>query len=58
MNKIIYILIFLMAFQGLNAQPRKLKKIVRNANEEMQDLRYAYAIPLYNSYFYHFFINI
>ena len=50
MNKIIYILIFLMAFQGLNAQPRKLKKIVRNANAEMQALRYAYAIPLYKSY--------
>ena len=50
MNKIIYILIFLMIFQGLNAQPRKLKKIVRNANTEMQALRYAYAIPLYKSY--------
>ena len=50
MNKIIYILIFLMTFQGLNAQPRKLKKIVRNANTEMQALRYAYAIPLYKSY--------
>jgi outer membrane protein OmpA-like peptidoglycan-associated protein len=50
MNKIIYILIFLMAFQGLNAQPRKLKKIVRTANAEMQALRYAYAIPLYKSY--------
>jgi len=50
MNKIIYILIFLMTFQGLNAQPRKLKKIVRTANVEMQALRYAYAIPLYKSY--------
>ena len=50
MNKIIYILIFLMIFQGLNAQPRKLKKIVRTANVEMQGLRYAYAIPLYKSY--------
>ena len=50
MNKIIYILIFLMTFQGLNAQPRKLKKIVRTANTEMQALRYAYAIPLYKSY--------
>ena len=50
MNKIIYILIFLMAFQDLNAQPRKLKKIVRTANTEMQALRYAYAIPLYKSY--------
>ena len=50
MNKIIYILIFLMTFQGLNAQPRKLKKIVRTANAEMQALRYAYAIPLYKSY--------
>ena len=39
-----------MAFQGLNAQPRKLKKIVRTANTEMQALRYAYAIPLYKSY--------
>jgi len=52
MNKIIYILIFLMTFQGLNAQPRKLKKIVRNANTEMQALRYAYAIPLYKSYLF------
>ena len=50
MNKIIYILIFLMTFQGLNAQPRKLKKIIRTANIEMQALRYAYAIPLYKSY--------
>ena len=50
MNKIIYILIFLMIFQGLNAQPRKLKKIIRTANIEMQALRYAYAIPLYKSY--------
>jgi outer membrane protein OmpA-like peptidoglycan-associated protein len=50
MNKIIYILIFFMTFQGLNAQPRKLKKIVRTANTEMQALRYAYAIPLYKSY--------
>jgi tetratricopeptide (TPR) repeat protein len=49
-NKIIYILIFLMTFQGLNAQTRKLKKIVRTANTEMQALRYAYAIPLYKSY--------
>ena len=39
-----------MTFQGLNAQPRKLKKIVRTANVEMQALRYAYAIPLYKSY--------
>ena len=50
MNKIIYILIFLITFQGLNAQPRKLKKIIRTANIEMQALRYAYAIPLYKSY--------
>jgi tetratricopeptide (TPR) repeat protein len=50
MNKTIYILIFLIAFQGLSAQPRKLKKIVRTANAEMQALRYAYAIPLYKSY--------
>ena len=39
-----------MTFQGLNAQPRKLKKIIRTANIEMQALRYAYAIPLYKSY--------
>ena len=39
-----------MIFQGLNAQPRKLKKIIRTANIEMQALRYAYAIPLYKSY--------
>jgi hypothetical protein len=50
MNRIIYILIFLVAFQGLNAQPRKLKKILRNANIEIDALRYAYAIPLYKSY--------
>jgi outer membrane protein OmpA-like peptidoglycan-associated protein len=50
MNKIVYILIFLVAFQGLNAQPRKLKKILRNANIEIDALRYAYAIPLYKSY--------
>ncbi len=50
MNKIIYILIFLMAFQGGSAQSRKVKKILRTANYEMSSLRYAYAIPLYKSY--------
>ena len=46
MNKIIYILIFLMAFQDGSAQSRKVKKILRTANYEMSSLRYAYAIPL------------
>ena len=50
MNKIIYILIFLMAFQQTSAQSRKVKKILRTANYEMTSLRYAYAIPLYKSY--------
>ena len=50
MNKIIYILIFLMAFQDGSAQSRKVKKILRTANYEMSSLRYAYAIPLYKSY--------
>jgi|GEM_PF-1621496 len=50
MNKIIYILIFLMAFQQSNAQSRKVKKILRTANYEMSSLRFAYAIPLYKSY--------
>ena len=50
MNKIIYILIFLMAFQDGSAQSRKVKKILRTANYEMTSLRYAYAIPLYKSY--------
>ncbi len=50
MNKIIYILIFLMVFQGGSAQSRKVKKILRTANYEMSSLRYAYAIPLYKSY--------
>ena len=50
MNKILYILIFLLAFHDTNAQPKKLKKILRNANIEMEALRYAYAIPLYKSY--------
>ena len=50
MNKIIYILIFLMAFQISSAQSRKVKKILRTANYEMTSLRYAYAIPLYKSY--------
>jgi len=50
MNKILYILIFLMAFQDSSAQSRKVKKILRTANYEMTSLRYAYAIPLYKSY--------
>jgi len=50
MNKIVYILIFLMAFQQSSAQSRKVKKILRTANYEMTSLRYAYAIPLYKSY--------
>ena len=50
MNKIVYILIFLMAFQDSSAQSRKVKKILRTANYEMTSLRYAYAIPLYKSY--------
>jgi len=50
MNKILYILIFLMAFQNSSAQSRKVKKILRTANYEMTSLRYAYAIPLYKSY--------
>ena len=50
MNRIVYILIFILALQDLNAQPRKLKKLLRAANTEIQALRYAYAIPLYKSY--------
>jgi len=50
MNKIVYILIFLMTFQQTSAQSRKVKKILRTANYEMTSLRYAYAIPLYKSY--------
>lgn len=50
MNKIVYILIFLMAFKQTAAQSRKVKKILRTANYEMTSLRYAYAIPLYKSY--------
>ena len=50
MNRILYILFFLLALQDLNAQPRKLNKLLRTANTEMQALRYAYAIPLYKSY--------
>jgi len=50
MNKIVYILIFLMVFQQSSAQSRKVKKVLRTANYEMTSLRYAYAIPLYKSY--------
>jgi hypothetical protein len=39
-----------MAFQQSSAQSRKVKKILRTANYEMNSLRYAYAIPLYKSY--------
>ena len=50
MNKYLYILIFLLAIHDANAQSRKAKKLLRNANYEMSELRYAYAISLYKAY--------
>ena len=50
MKRVIYILLIIASTLSLNAQNNKQTKLLKRANKELSDLRYAYAIPLFKAY--------
>ena len=50
MKRVLTIFLLLLSFQTAFAQKRAADRIFKLANKELNDLRYAYAIPLYKKY--------
>jgi outer membrane protein OmpA-like peptidoglycan-associated protein len=50
MKRLLTIFLLLLSFFTVFAQKRAAKRIIKLANQEMNDFRYAYAIPLYKNY--------
>ena len=50
MKRLLTIFLLLLSFYTVFAQKRAAKRIIKLANQEMNDFRYAYSIPLYKNY--------
>jgi outer membrane protein OmpA-like peptidoglycan-associated protein/tetratricopeptide (TPR) repeat protein len=50
MKRLLTIFLLLLSIHSLFAQKRAAKRIIKLANQEMNDFRYAYAIPLYKNF--------